>query len=223
MFDFKPTVPSPFDILPNEIVLEIMQYLKPKELQEALQVDKRFHSLITQSPKLMPNLPLTVGLYKGAENRAIETFNRRYNEISFKNIAENKWYKYMKQALTRIGSDVTKVTFKDCQFPVDGFVDILSCFPKVEKVNLISVGKFIELPNQKPIIPFRFPNLKDVQIEFINSVSWSFIKPLMSLIAFVFIHRSSQPSTICNFTTYSCCVWKTTDGMSLASFFLIST
>lgn len=182
--DFQPSASSPFDSLPNEIVLKIMQYLDRTSLKEALQVDKRFYRLISQSTKIMPALPLTVGLFKGPANRDIEQFDRRYKEIVFKNIEEKKWFKYVKVALKKIGSDVVKVDFRDCQFPANGLFEVLSCFPSVEKVMLISMGKLMDTANQQVLDPDLFPQLKDVQVEFVKSVSQHFIESLSVIIHF---------------------------------------
>lgn len=169
--DFQPGNDSPFNRLPNEVVENILSYLDLKSLKASVLVDRRFNGLITQSPKIMPLLPLTVGRIKGSGNREILEFTRRYREINFDGIAANKWFKYMKEGLKSIGADVAKVNFKNCQFTVNGLKDVLSCFPNIEKLRIVSFYKSLDVKNEKPFNPNMFPKLTDVQLEFITSVS----------------------------------------------------
>jgi hypothetical protein len=169
LLNYVPLQLSPFDNLPNEVIINIMCYLDRDSLKNALLVDSRFNKLGVQSLKVMKQLPLTVGNFKGARNREITEFNRRYRSINFKGIPANKWYKYMKQSLNRIGKDVSKVNFQDCQF--SDFFDIVSCFPNTEKMSLVSIRKFIDINCEQTLEPAMFPKLKQLKIEFITSVS----------------------------------------------------
>lgn len=170
LVNFVPLQPSPFDNLPNEVIINILCYLDKQSLKNALAVDTRFNSIATNSLKVMKHLPLTVGLFKGAKNRDITEFHRRYQSINFKRIPANKWFKYMKQSLERIGKDVQRVNFEDCHFREGDFSDIISCFPNAEKLNLVSIGKFIDVSCDRIFEPQEFPKLKQLKLEFVTSV-----------------------------------------------------
>ena len=136
MLEFALSLPSPFDSLPNEIVHEVLEYLDSKDLKNASLVDKRFHTLIAKSQKIMRKLPLTVSAIKKSEFHDIDDFHRRYSKINFKDMPPSFWYNYLKNGLKKIGKDVTQVNFRVSRFPINGFVEALSCFPNVENVNL---------------------------------------------------------------------------------------
>lgn len=77
----------------------------------------------------------------------------------------------MKESLSHIGKEATKVSFQDCLFKDQGFYEIVSCFPKAEKLSLISIGKFIDIACEQMLEPQMFPKLKQLKLEFVTSVS----------------------------------------------------
>lgn len=175
LYDFVPLKQSPFDELPNELVETILRFLDPESLKQSMLVNRRFNQVISQSAKIMSQLPLTVRVTRGTENHDIADFKRRYREINFKGFAANKWFKYIRIGLRKLGANVAKVNFRDCCFNENGISDVLSCFPNVEALSIVSISRITTATdNVRPLKHEMFPKLKKVQLELNASVSYQF-------------------------------------------------
>lgn len=168
LLDFNPSNLSPFDKLPDEIIDHILRFLDPAALKSAVQLDKRFHNIVIQSSKIMKHMPLTVKSYKGSKNQEIKDLSRHYQEVNFEGIAKNKWFKYMIESFKSFGSNVVRLNFKDCQFS-NGVTEILSCFPNVETLKLLSADAVTDMKSG-PITSLRFPKLVNVHVESVRLV-----------------------------------------------------
>lgn len=157
-------MPSPFDVLSDEMILEITTYLDQASLKSLLEVSRTFNRIITQSRQTMKILPMTIRPFRASKNREIMDFNRVYRRMDFIAMPHNKWFKYVKENLRRIGQEVEKVTFTDCQFLK--FSEVLSCFPNIKTLKVL--GTFSDLES-RPINPANFPKLERVKID--SSVS----------------------------------------------------
>lgn len=173
-YSFDPSKLSPFKLLPDEMLVHILQFLDCGSLKCAVQLDKRFLGVVTQSSKIMKKMPLSVLPYDEAKNREIEKLNRRYQEVKFYDIPHDRWFNYMLDSLTTVGRSVETVNFNDCLFS-NGITDVLSCFPNVKKLNLISTG--VNDINSGPITSLMFPKLEAVCIECYSSVSLFLLSP----------------------------------------------
>lgn len=169
--DYVPIEESPFNILPDEVVELILSYLDLKSLKSCLCVDRRFNKLISSSMMIMQHLPITIGRLKDTTNHDILKFNRRYKEINFEEIAASRWFKYLLKGLKKIGKDIAKVRFNDCQFPAYGVIDVLSSFPNVEELK-IKATRGISIVHEKPVTPAMFPKLRKVELELVRNVSF---------------------------------------------------
>lgn len=166
---FDASSSSPFDKLPNEVIEHIFTSLDLPSLKNSLLVNIRWKNIISESPKVMKLLPLTVRS-RGAENREIETFKRRYQKIKFSHV-NKKITKYVTEALTEIGKQVKCVKFVNCEFGAK-VLEAANCFPLAEKIT-VKTANYTNLPlvTDVQLDPALFTNLKTLRISQACNVS----------------------------------------------------
>lgn len=170
MQGFDPSAPSPFDLLAKEVLEDIFSFLDRSSLKMALLVSKRWCSIISTLPKLMEQLPLTVSLSHGSENREMLKFQRRYHIVEFRDIGK-KLPKYIDNALMNIGSDVKTLYITSCSLQ-HKLLEVSRCFPRTENLVIDSrMWEFTKKPEQK-LDATMAGSLKKLTINNVSRVSW---------------------------------------------------
>lgn len=147
---------------PNEIILNIFDFLDREGLKEALNVSKRFRELIISSRRLMRRLPMSLS-------------KNWINKVEFAG---------------DFGDFVQVLTMDFCTFDsLDEFKTVLNLFPCIEKlkINYICIKQPpIQISPQQEIARINgeveegcFPDLKSVEI---SSKFWGYITQLDSKI-----------------------------------------
>ncbi|CRK97846.1 CLUMA_CG011222, isoform A [Clunio marinus] len=138
--------------LPNEILLEIFSNLDKSSLEKSLQVNKRWHEVITQSKVTMNKLPLSIYRQDVLDDFQPPKLTRKYSRASFVGVKD--WNSILK-TLTSIGQSVRELTLNDCIFMGNDFHHLMKSFPMLESLtiewcsNLYDLGKSIEMKNLK--------------------------------------------------------------------------
>jgi F-box-like len=116
--------------LPNELLLEIFQFMDPQTLMQSVLVNRNWKQIITQSSSTMRMLPLIVTDEKLENGRVIPKFTRRYDAVTLDEVysCDSKLLRKLKA----IGQHVKQLNIQDCIFFEREFIKLCRCFPNLE-------------------------------------------------------------------------------------------
>jgi hypothetical protein len=164
-------------------------FLDFNSLLNAALVNKRWSKVIGKSQQLMERFSLIVNSYEGPVNKALKTFQRDYQFVTF--IENYKQIpKYLTEALKKIGRHVKTVSYRGTGIGgILGYSNLetlLSCFPGVENIDLFSYHNHADQKLSGPMLA----NLKSLKLEDCKNVrkTETFVKISAYLITFQMLH-----------------------------------
>jgi hypothetical protein len=149
--------PSPFDSLPDEMLVAILKYLDAESLKNATLVNRKWSVIIGQSLKLMTKFQLKIlSCEKGKFRKVVRCFQRRYRCVtSYRLHSLNTRIEYKR--LIKLYYQLNEAHFLFCDFSESNCWDFLLACKNVRNLSLIGN---LNIEAHHPFSPTDFPKLE---------------------------------------------------------------